>query len=139
MPWGIAIGAAVSGLAGYASSQAQESDSKEAREEELKAQKELLEEKRKFDLEDRAYRQGAVGNWAKYAAGYKGGVAPAKDASNTPADPNADPNAAPGGAQPVTGPDIPWQQHPQFAGARPGFGDRAPASLWQQFVPPNGN
>lgn len=140
MPWGLAIGAVVSGISGMAASKANEDAQKQTTEEEIKAQKALLEEKRQFDLQDRAYHQGAVGNWSKYAAGAPppGTAAPDKDAaanSGAPTDPNALPGAAPGGAQPMNGPAIPWQLRPQM-GSNNG---RAPASLWQQFIPPNGN
>jgi len=129
MPWGVAIAAGISAVGAYASSEAQQSASEDAQEREIEAQKELMAEKRKFDLEDRAYRQGAVGNWAKYAKGYTASEGEAATAGAAGED-----GALNGGAVPVNGPNIPWQKRSLFA--RPQTNGRAPDSLWNQYVSP---
>jgi len=66
MSW-IAVGVAVvGGVASYASAQSAEDQSEANLEAQIKAQKELAEQKRGYELEDRKYRQGAVGNWSKF-------------------------------------------------------------------------
>lgn len=67
MSW-VAVGIGVVGAVGsYASAQSAEDQAEQLSEDQIKAQKELLQMKRDFELEDRKYRQGAVGNWAKFA------------------------------------------------------------------------
>lgn len=66
MSW-IAVGVAVvGGVASYASAQSAEGASEDAQQAELAAQKELQANKRKYELEDRKYRQDAVGGWGKF-------------------------------------------------------------------------
>ena len=129
MPWGMAIAAGISAVGAYASSEAQKDASEDSQEREIEAQKEIMALKRKYQLEDRAYNQGSVGNWAKYAKGY---TAP-EGGATAPVAAGED-GALNGGAVPVNGPDIPWQKRSLFA--RPQANGRAPDSLWNQYVSP---
>lgn len=106
MPWGVVAAAVIGGVASYASAQSAEEAAKDNAEAELKAQKELLQLKRDFELEDRKYRQDAVGNWAKFA------------------DPSLAPATYGEGATPSQ-----YNRTPAFQGARPGFGGAAPSSM----------
>lgn len=136
MPWGVAIGAAVSVVGGYLSSEAQAGAQEDAQKAELEAQKELQANKRKYELEDRKYRQDAVGAWGKYldpkligSSSSSPALAKAGDTGDHSAidDPNnpayaRNPVAAPQNALPIN--------HPApFAGLRPVNG-MAPKSLW---------
>lgn len=106
MPWGLAVAAVVGGVASYASAQSAEDAAKDSAEAELKAQKELLQMKRDFQLEDRKYNQDAVGAWSKFA------------------DPSLMPATYGEGATPSQSSRI-----APFQGARPGFGGAAPESM----------
>ena len=61
--WGAAIAAVGSWLA----SKSQKKSQKNQMEDQAKLQREMLEMQRKWQLEDRAYRQGAAGAWSKFA------------------------------------------------------------------------
>jgi hypothetical protein len=83
---------AVGLVAGYAENQANQDASQESMEEQIKAQKELAAQKRQWELQDRQYRQNAVGGWAKYLdPKLVGGssVAPATAGSGNAPGPNA--------------------------------------------------
>lgn len=138
MSW-IAIGVAVvGGVASYASAQSAQGASEDAQQAELAAQKELQANKRKYELEDRKYRQDSVGAWGKYLdpalAGPQGGVAPAKagDASATSDHSAVDDPLNPAYARnPVAAGQnaLPINHPAAFAGLRPVNG-MAPQSLW---------
>src|SRR6478609_2563113 len=135
MSW-VAVGVAVvGGVASYASAQSAEGASEDAQRAELEAQKELQANKRKYELEDRKYRQDAVGAWGKFLdPKLIGGSNPslAKDAAasgdhssvDDPQNPAyaRNPVAAPANALPINHPAA-------FAGLRP-VGGMAPKSLW---------
>lgn len=131
MPWGAAIAV----VGGYLASEAQAGAQEDAQKSELEAQKELQANKRKYELEDRKYRQDAVGAWGKYLdpklIGQSGGSpAQAKSegedhsAVDDPQNPAyaRNPVAAPQNALPINHPAA-------FAGLRPVNG-MAPKSLW---------
>jgi hypothetical protein len=103
----VAVGVAVvGGVASYASSRSASKGAKDAAKRDIEAEKELLQMKRDFDLEDRKYRQDAVGAWGKFA-----------DPSLMPA--TYGENATPSQ----------YNRTPAFQGARPGFGGAAPSSM----------
>jgi type II secretory pathway pseudopilin PulG len=106
MPWGVVAAAVIGGVASYASAQSAEDAAQDSAEAELEAQKELLQMKRDFELEDRKYRQDAVGNWSKFA----------------------DPKLAPATYGENATPSQ-YNRTPAFQGARPGFGGAAPSSM----------
>lgn len=133
MPWGAAIAV----VGGYLASEAQAGAQEDAQKSEIEAQKELQANKRKYELEDRKYRQDAVGAWGKYLdpklIGGAGGssVAPAK-AGDTSGDYAADdPNNPAYARNPVAAPQnaLPINHPAPFAGLRPVNG-MAPKSLW---------
>lgn len=65
--FGIIAGAVISGAASYLSNKSSSNSAKKQAQNEIKAQKELAEQKRKYDLEVRKYRQDSAGAWAKFA------------------------------------------------------------------------
>lgn len=95
MPWGVVAAAAVSAAGSYLSQKSAAKKQKKAAEDEAQARKDLLEQQHKYDLEDRAYRQQAAGNWAKFA------------------NPNFIPMSQPGQATPVPEPNPTPPQHIQ--------------------------
>lgn len=65
--FGIIAGAVISGAASYLSNKSSQKSAKNSVQNEIKAQKELLEQQRQYDLADRKYRQDAAGAWSKFA------------------------------------------------------------------------
>lgn len=139
MAW-VAVGVAVvGGVASYASAQSAQGASEDAQKAELEAQKELQANKRKYELEDRKYRQDAVGAWGKYldpkligGAGSSSTVAPAKTGDTSDGDYAVDdPNNPAYARNPVAAPQnaLPINHPAAFAGLRPVNG-MAPKSLW---------
>lgn len=144
MSWGIVAGAAISVVGGYLASESASDSAEGSQKAELKAQKELQANKRKYELEDRKYRQDSVGNWSKYLdpklIGTAGAAAPTTPATPTtpgattgtedhsavddPMNPAyaAAPTAAPANALPINHPAM-------FQGMRPQNG-QVPQSLW---------
>ena len=143
MSW-VAVGVgAVSLVAGYAENEANQDAQKENTEEQIKAQKELLAQKRQYELLDRKFKQDAVGGWSKYldpkligGAGGGNTLAPAKSASGAPTvdangmpitDPNdpmfqANPTAAPSNALPLLHAQFPGGKNiMSFAAANPDY------------------
>lgn len=92
MTW-VAVGVGAVGLvAGYAESQSAASAQKDNTKLQLEAEKQLAAQKRQWELQDRQYRQNAVGNWAKFLdPKLVGGssVAPATTGSGDAPGPNA--------------------------------------------------
>lgn len=158
MPWGVAIGAAVSLVGSYASSKAQAGAAKDSAKAQAEAQKEITELQRQYQLEDRKYNQDAVGAWGKYLDPALIGSTSASDSggrsvpSNTPSDSTATSSGK--SDKPVTDPDDPmFARNPVAAPANaiplkyPSASDRLaairsqalttatappPASLWFQ-------
>jgi hypothetical protein len=136
MPWGVVAAAVIGGVASYASAQSAEGASEEAQQAELEAQKQLQANKRKYELEDRKYRQDAVGGWGKYldpklAPQGSGGTAPAKIGDNADHSAVDDPNNPAYARNPVAAGTnaLPINHPAAFQGMRPQNG-MAPQSLW---------
>lgn len=118
MTW-VAVGVAAVGAVGaYASASSAADSQQESMEAQLKAEKELAQQKRDWELEDRKYRQAAVGNWAKYA-----------DPKLMPQSFGSQGTAGSGDVQPVQQTASAPQHPASFAGLRPVNG-QAPQSLW---------
>ena len=61
--WGVAIAA----VGKWLSDKSQNKSQKKQMEDQAKIARETLEMQRKWQLEDRAYQQGAIGAWSKFA------------------------------------------------------------------------
>lgn len=142
MSW-VAIGVGViGGVASYAGSKAQSSANKENLEAETKAQMQLAEQKRQWQLLDRKYNQDAVGNWAKFLdPRLVGGnsVAPATTGSGNAPSPTAPPKSlatTDKDGNPITDPNDPlFAPNPVTPGTnvipinRPGLFGGAPPNI----------
>ena len=60
-------GAAIAAVGSWLVSKSQNKSQKKQMEDQAKIARETLEMQRKWQLEDRAYRQGAIGAWGKFA------------------------------------------------------------------------
>ena len=60
-------GAAIAAVGSWLVSKSQNKSQKKQMEDQAKIARETLEMQRKWQLEDRAYRQGAAGAWSKFA------------------------------------------------------------------------
>lgn len=162
MSW-VAVGVGAIGLiGGLAQGKAQESSMKEQTKLEIEAQKQLAAQKRQWDLQDRQYRQNAVGNWAGYLdpsligvkstgsgnAQSPGAVAPAKNASaSLPTTdkngmPITDPNDPLFAPNPTAAPGtnvIPINRPGLFGGAPPNLMSFAASNPDYDFFNPNPN